>query len=276
MSYEDVFKDDLEFLDRALHEFLPSAEIYPQTLHQAMRYAVLGGGKRFRPVMVLAACETLGGTRQQAVFPAVALEFIHCYSLVQDDLPALDNDDLRRGQPTCHRKYGEATALLASDGLLTLAFELLARVKPAERAVQLVAEISTAAGTCGMIGGQSADLEAVSKAPDSALLDFVNIHKTGKLIKASAVSGALAAGADPESLRRIERYGESVGLAFQCVDDLQDGDGYLRYMTYGELNEKTRTLLKNARQEVAIFGAQAAKLVFLADFLEQRIPVKAT
>jgi len=276
LSYEDVFKEELEFLDRALHEFLPSAEIYPQSLHQAMRYAVLGGGKRFRPVMVLAACETLGGTRQQAVLPAMALEFIHCYSLVQDDLPALDNDDLRRGQPTCHRKYGEATALLASDGLLTLAFELLARVKPAERAVQLVAEISTAAGTCGMIGGQSADLEAVSKAPDSALLDFVNIHKTGKLIKAAAVSGALAAGADAESLRRIERYGESVGLAFQCVDDLQDGDGYLRYMTSSELNEKTRTLLKNARREVEVFGAKAAKLTFLADFLEQRIPVKTS
>ncbi len=276
MNYESVFKEELEFIDVAIRSFLPNPGIYPQPLHEAMNYAVLSGGKRFRPALVVAACTALGGHRTEAVLPAVALELIHCYSLVQDDLPALDNDDFRRGQPTCHKKFGEATALLASDGLLTQAFELLARVKPAERAVKLIAEISTAAGTYGMIGGQAADLDALNRPADAAMLDFVNIHKTGKLIKAAAVSGALAAGATGDSLRSLERYGEMLGLAFQCVDDLDDGDGYLRHMTFRELEEKTRALLENAKREVDFLGSQGEKLIFLANFLEKRIPQKST
>lgn len=274
MKFEEYFKTDLSKIDSALRKFLPRIDLYPQTLHEAMHYSVLIGGKRFRPLLTLAVCEALSGDLERALYPACALEFIHCYSLVQDDLPALDNDDMRRGNPTCHKKFGEATALLASDGLLTLAFEILAEVKPAEMAVRLVREISTASGTCGMIGGQAADIEAVAKTPDVAMLDFINIHKTGKLIKASAVSGALTAGVADDVIARVQRYGEYLGLAFQCVDDLLDGDGYLRHMSARELEENTRLLIAKAKEEARSLGKSSDKLVFLADFLEQRMPNK--
>ncbi|MBP9864889.1 MAG: polyprenyl synthetase family protein [Candidatus Omnitrophica bacterium] len=272
MKFEDFFKEDLGKINSALRRFLPRIDLYPQSLHEAMHYSVLIGGKRFRPLLTLAVCEALSGDLERALYPACALEFIHCYSLVQDDLPALDNDDMRRGNPTCHKKFGEATALLASDGLLTLAFEILAEVKPAEMAVQLVREISTASGTCGMIGGQAADIDAVTNTPDVAMLDFINIHKTGKLIKASAVSGALAAGGSDTAIACVQRYGEYLGLAFQCVDDLLDGDGYLRHMSARELGENTRLLIAKAKEEARSLGKSSEKLVFLADFLEQRMP----
>lgn len=274
MKLEDFFKDDLVKIDSGLRRFLPRTDVYPQSLHEAMHYSVLIGGKRFRPLLTLSVNEALSGDLDKALYPACALEFIHCYSLVQDDLPALDNDDLRRGNPTCHKKFGEATALLASDGLLTLAFEILAEVKPAEMAVQLVREISTASGTCGMIGGQAADIEAVTRKPDIAMLDFINIHKTGKLIKASAVAGAISAGGSEADIARVQRYGEYLGLAFQCVDDLLDGDGYLRHMSVRELEENTRLLISKAREEASSLGRSSEKLIFLADFLEQRIPDK--
>lgn len=269
-----MFEDFLKRTDAGLRKFLPRTDLYPQSLHEAMHYAVLTGGKRFRPLLTLSVCEALNGDLDRALYPACAMEFIHCYSLVQDDLPALDNDDMRRGNPTCHKKFGEATALLASDGLLTLAFEILTQVKPAEMAVKLAAEISTASGTCGMIGGQAADMEGAAKTPDLAMLDFINIHKTGKLIKASAAAGAIAAGAGEAELARINRYGERLGLAFQCVDDLLDGDGYLRHMSARELETNTRLLITQAREEAHSFGEKAAKLVFLADFLEARMPNK--
>ncbi len=272
MKYEDFFSEFLKQIDQALRDFLPRAELYPYALHEAMHYAVLNGGKRFRPLLTLSVCEALGGSLERAINPACAMELIHCYSLVQDDLPALDNDDMRRGNPTCHKKFGEAPALLASDGLLTLAFEILARVRPAEMAVELIRSISTAAGSCGMIGGQAADLEAASKTVDLAMLDFINIHKTGQLIKASAAAGAIAAQASEKDLERMTRFGEYLGLAFQCVDDLLDGDGYLRHMTAHALEENTRLLISKARKEVQSLGKPAGKLLFLADFLEQRMP----
>ncbi len=272
MKYKEIFDEFLRHIDQSLRDFLPRADLYPQALHEAMHYAVLNGGKRFRPLLTLSVCEALGGSLEQALYPACALELIHCYSLVQDDLPALDNDDTRRGNPTCHKKFGEATALLASDGLLTLAFEILTKVKPAEIAVRLAREISTASGTCGMIGGQVADLEFASKPVDLAMLDFINIHKTGQLIKASTMAGAIAAKASDENASRMNRYGELLGLAFQCVDDLLDGDGYLRHMSAHELESNTRLLVFKAKEEVRPFGKLAEKLVFLADFLEQRMP----
>ena len=275
MKYEEFFAAFLQRIDQSLRHFLPRVELYPQTLHEAMHYAVLNGGKRFRPLLALSVSEALGGDLERALYPACALELIHCYSLVQDDLPALDNDDLRRGIPTCHKKFGEATALLASDALLTLAFEILTQVKPAEIAVRLVRDISTAAGSCGMIGGQAADLEATAKAVDLAMLDFINIHKTGQLIKASAAAGAIAAGSSEDKLAPMVRYGEYLGLAFQCVDDLLDGDGYLRHMNIRTLEDNAKLLISKARKEVQPLGKSADKLLFLADFLEQRMPKTA-
>ena len=275
MKYEEFFAAFLQRIDQSLRHFLPRVELYPQTLHEAMHYAVLNGGKRFRPLLALSVSEALGGDLERALYPACALELIHCYSLVQDDLPALDNDDLRRGIPTCHKKFGEATALLASDALLTLSFEILTQVKPAEIAVRLVRDISTAAGSCGMIGGQAADLEATAKAVDLAMLDFINIHKTGQLIKASAAAGAIAAGSSEDKLAPMVRYGEYLGLAFQCVDDLLDGDGYLRHMNIRTLEDNAKLLISKARKEVQPLGKSADKLLFLADFLEQRMPKTA-
>lgn len=274
MKLEDFFKEDLVKIDSRLRHFLPRTDIYPQSLHEAMHYSVLMGGKRFRPLLAVSVSEALSGDQEKVLYPACALEFIHCYSLVQDDLPALDNDDMRRGNPTCHKKFGEATALLASDGLLTLAFEILAEIKPAETAVRLVREISTASGTCGMIGGQAADIEAVTRTPDIAMLDFINIHKTGKLIKASAVAGAISAGASEAEIQRVQCYGEYLGLAFQCVDDLLDDDGYLRHMSARELEQNTRLLISKAKEEARSLGKSSDKLIFLADFLEKRMPNK--
>jgi len=274
LKLEDFFKEDLARIDTSLRRFLPLADVYPQALHEAMHYSVLMGGKRFRPLLTLSVTEALSGDRDKALYPACALELIHCYSLVQDDLPALDNDDMRRGNPTCHKKFGEATALLASDGLLTLAFEILAEVKPAETAVLLIREISTASGTCGMIGGQAADIEAVSKTPDRVMLDFINKHKTGKLIQASAAAGAICSGAGEAQSAAVQRYGEYLGLAFQCVDDLLDGDGYLRHLSARELEENTRLLISKAKEEARSLGKSSEKLIFLADFLERRMPDK--
>jgi len=236
-----------------------------------MQYAVFTGGKRFRPVLALSACEACGGKSKDALPAALTIELIHTYSLVHDDLPALDDDDTRRGKPTCHRKFGEANAILAGDGLLTLAFELLADIRPAERGIRILREISTAAGVHGMIGGQVADLMGSSQKSQKEL-DFICKNKTGQLIRVSAVAGALSAGASTAQLRRIARYGECLGLAFQVVDDILDRDGYSRVLNRAQAIQKAKQLIAEARKAAGGFGVKATKLVFLADYLEARIP----
>ena len=272
MKYEVYFKRYLELIENTLDKILPSGRQHPSVLHEAMRYAVFSGGKRFRPVLTLAACEAVGGKPEDAVLPAVAIELIHSYSLVHDDLPALDNDDTRRGKPTCHKRFGEAMAILTGDGLLTLAFQTLARVRPARTALQIMGEISTACGSCGMIGGQVADLVTGKSDLDLPMLDYISIHKTGQLIKASAVSGAIAAGASEDARRRMLKYGETLGLAFQSVDDLLDGDGYLQLIRAREVRQKVRDLIAGAKREIRLFGRKAEKLLALADFLLRRMP----
>ena len=272
MKYEAAFKSFLAVIEAGLEKILPGVSRYPPVIHEAMRYAVFTGGKRFRPVLALAASEAAGGRAEDALIPALAIELIHSYSLVHDDLPALDNDDLRRGKPTCHKQFGEAVAILAGDGLLTLAFQILTRVRPAAKTMALLAEISTAAGTYGMIGGQVADLVTEAGRLNLPLVDYISIHKTGKLIKASAVCGAVAAGAPKETLERLARYGEYVGLAFQAVDDLLDGDGYTRLIKPREVRQKVRDLIAKAKREIRPCGKKAVKLQFLADFLLNRVP----
>lgn len=272
MKYEIVFKNDLALIEATLKKVLPPASKYPSIIHEAMRYSVLPGGKRFRPVLALAACEAAGGKADAALIPAASLELIHCYSLVHDDLPALDNDDERRGKPTCHKKYGEAIALLAGDGLLNLAFQILPQADGAPTVVKLLEEISTAAGTYGMIGGQVADITVNREQLNSPRLDYISSHKTGKLIKASAVCGAIAAKSSSRSLRKMTRYGECLGLAFQMVDDILDGDGYLRIMKSSEVRAKVRDLIAHAKREIKSFGKRAEKLQMLADFLLERLP----
>ena len=272
MAYEQYFKRSLTLIEKKLNSVLLAQEARPLSIHKAMQYAAFTGGKRFRPVLVLSACKACGGKPQDAILAALAIELIHTYSLVHDDLPALDDDDMRRGKPTCHKKFGEANAILTGDALLTLAFELLAGIKPADRAVRILREISTAAGTHGMIGGQVADLEVPARKKNLAAHHFISKQKTGALIRASALAGAIAAGATPRELKRMARYGECLGLAFQIVDDILDKDGYCQVMSAGAAAGKADHFIKQAKKETEIFGRKAAPLVFLADFLKTRIP----
>src|SRR6266545_2842536 len=211
-------------IDEALARYLPAEEHYPPVIFQAMRYSVFAGGKRVRPILALAAAETVGATADAVLPLACALECIHTYSLIHDDLPALDNDDYRRGKLTNHKMFGEAVAILAGDALLTIAFEVLTRLDaPDARKVRMMAELSSSAGTVGgMIGGQVADLEGEGKPPNAELLESIHRAKTGALLRASLRLGALYAGAGDEPYRALSCYGEHVGLAFQIVDDILD------------------------------------------------------
>jgi geranylgeranyl diphosphate synthase type II len=272
MTYEQYFKRYLEMIEHELKGLLRAQEARPLSIHKAVQYATFTGGKRFRPVLALCACKACGGNPRDAMGAALAIELIHTYSLVHDDLPALDNDDTRRGKPTCHKKFGEASAILAGDALLTLAFEWIAEIKPAQRAVHILREISKAAGTQGMIGGQVADLETPARKKTLAEHDFISRSKTGALIRVSATAGAIAAGASARKLRMITRYGECLGLAFQVVDDILDKDGYCKVMSVRVATQKALGLIGQAKKEAKLLGAEAKELIFLADFLRQRIP----
>ena len=272
MKYETYFEKDLKAIEGILESLLPSETQHPSVIHQAMRYGVFPGGKRFRPILTLAACEACGGKSEQALIPAASLELIHCYSLTHDDLPSLDNDDLRRGKPTLHKQFGEAMAILAGDGLLTLAFHILGQVSSPEKVGKLLGEISTAAGTYGMIGGQVADLTVAKADLTMPMLDYISVHKTGKLITAATVCGAIAAEANQKSQMHMLKYGEYLGLAFQLVDDLHDHDGYLKLMGSIDVIQKVRDLIAKAKHEIKSFGTKAEKLHQLADYLLKRIP----
>jgi geranylgeranyl diphosphate synthase type II len=271
MTYEQFFKRHLAFIEKNLRTFLCARQARPVSIHKAMQYAAFTGGKRFRPVLALSVCEACGGKSKDAILAALAIELIHTYSLVHDDLPALDNDDLRRGKPSCHKKFGEANAILAGDALLTLAFELLAGIKPEDRAVRVLREISTAAGTRGMIGGQVEDLEVSARKKTLAEHDFISRCKTGALIRVSAVAGAMAGGATVRELKAVARYGECLGLAFQVVDDILDKNGYCKVMSVKAAVTKVVRLIEQAKKEARIFGRKAKGLLFLADFLKERI-----
>jgi len=271
-SYEKFFKRHLPLIEKKLRSLLRSGEARPLSIHKAMQYAAFTGGKRFRPVLALSVCEACGGKSREAILGALAVELIHTYSLVHDDLPALDNDDLRRGKPTCHKKFGEANAILAGDALLTLAFEWISRIKPEARAIRILREISTAAGVHGMIGGQVADLESSAQKKTLSGHDLISRQKTGALIRVSAVAGAIAAGATSGEIKKMALYGECLGLAFQVVDDILDQDGYCHIMSKTQAVTKAKRLIADSKAAVRSFGAKAKPLIFLADFLAQRIP----
>lgn len=217
-------------VERALDHWLPAATLHPTRLHQAMRYSVLGGGKRVRPVLVYATGAALGVNPEALDGPACALEVIHAYSLIHDDLPAMDDDDLRRGKPSCHRAFDEATAILAGDGLQALAFYILshdpAMAAPPAARLTMIETLALAAGSRGMVGGQAIDLAAVGRGLNIAELENMHIHKTGALIHAAVRLAALSApGLDHATLQRLEHYAKCVGLAFQIRDDILDVEG---------------------------------------------------
>lgn len=231
MDLKLYLKEKIALVDAALENWLPKEKEMPYSIHKAMRYSIFAGGKRVRPALMLAACEAVGGDIDKAMPTACAMEMIHTYSLIHDDLPAMDNDDFRRGRPTNHKVFGEAIAILAGDGLLTEAFKLIsnprfaADVEPATR-LAVIHEIATCAGTYGMVGGQVVDMESEGKPEiDLPTVQYIHTHKTGALIKASVVAGALLGGADEIQLSAIRRYGEAAGLAFQIADDILDIEG---------------------------------------------------
>ena len=217
-------------VDRALDSYLPAADAYPAIIHEAIRYSIFAGGKRLRPALVMASATAVGGDENLVLPAACAVEVLHTYSLVHDDLPAMDNDDLRRGKPTCHKKFGEANAILAGDAMLTMAFALLAGISETDRAmadkvVQVIAEVAAAAGTYGLIGGQVVDLLSSDKKISKQELEYIHTHKTGALYRASVRAGAILSGASPEQMINLTTYADNLGLAFQITDDILDIEG---------------------------------------------------
>ena len=293
MSLREYLSERRERVDREIDRLVPSESVEPATIHRAMRYSLFAGGKRIRPLLCLAAADAASpGQVESTVTAACTLEFIHTYSLIHDDLPALDNDDYRRGKLTSHKVFGEAMAILAGDALLTFAFQVLSTALPidGDRKARLIAELATASGTVGgMIGGQVADLEGEGKPPDAALLHSIHRAKTGALLRSSVRMGAIHAGAAPEQLNALSSYGEHIGLGFQIVDDILDveqssealgktagKDAQQRKITfpavYGLAESKRMAEAERQQSHAALesFGAPAQRLRDLADHIVQR------
>jgi geranylgeranyl diphosphate synthase type II len=257
-------------VDVQLERLIAAQRQTPKRLLEAVRYAVFSGGKRFRPLLVLGACEAVGGkpNRPQALDIACAVEFIHAYSLVHDDLPAMDNADARRGKPSCHRQYDEATAILVGDALLTLSFEVLSSVKTAH-ALEIIRGIAHSSGMTGLIGGQMLDLESLShpeRVSERMMRDIAQ-RKTAELINISVVAGAWVGGAGPAKVRRLEQYGMALGSAFQWVDDVHDQDGLVHKVGLEPVREEAQDLIQKALEVLRPFGERADVLRHLATWL---------
>lgn len=290
---KDYLDSARQMVDAALEELMPPEGSRPAQLVAAMRYSLFAGGKRLRPVLVLAGAHVSGGDRSDALPAACAVEMVHTYSLIHDDLPAMDDDDFRRGVPTCHRKFGEATAILAGDALLTLAFEVISNPEygisfDVGTRIRMVAELAHAAGWRGMVGGQQGDIESEGKEPDLPTLEYIHTHKTGAMIRCSVVLGGLSAGADDAVIRPMQAYGEKLGLAFQVVDDILDitstteelgkdqgSDAARGKVTYpalfglDESRKRARELIEDAKSAVAQLR-DAQILTDIADYVLSR------
>lgn len=289
---QEYLSEQVLAIDRVLDEWVPQESVEPASIHRAMRYSLFAGGKRIRPILAIAAARAVSEWPDGVENAAATLEFIHTYSLIHDDLPALDNDDLRRGRPTCHKVFGEAMAILAGDALLTLAFEVLGRLKRigADRKIRLVEELSRAAGTVGgMIGGQVNDLEGEGRRPTPLLLESIHRAKTGALLRASVRMGAIYAGASDAEFEALSEYGEHAGLAFQIIDDVLDveassealgktagKDEAQRKITFPAVYglERSRTMAEQERQAahtaLRMFDDRAERLRQIADFIVHR------
>jgi geranylgeranyl diphosphate synthase, type II len=280
-------------VDTALDRTLPTEDTPPTNLHRAMRYSVLAPGKRLRPILVIAGAEAVGGAAPAVMDAACALELIHAYSLIHDDLPAMDDDDYRRGRLTSHKVFGEAMAILAGDALLTLAFRLIAdnasRMNDPRMIARVVADVADAAGTDGMVGGQVVDIESEGKDVTAETLEYIHRHKTAALIRVSLTAGATLAGGRPEQLAAIRAAGEALGLAFQIVDDILDVEGSLAELgksagsderkkkaTYPAFHgldvskQKARTLIDETKHLLEPLGPPALAIRALADFVLER------
>ncbi|GAB1720953.1 MAG: farnesyl-diphosphate synthase [Nitrosospira sp.] len=292
-DFQDWAKSRQANIESVLQTLLPAADIAPERLHDAMRYAVLGGGKRVRPLLAFAAGELTGASEERVGIAAAAVELIHVYSLVHDDLPCMDDDVLRRGKPTCHIQYDEAIALLTGDSLQSLAFQLLAEHRLADDAqtqLEMIRRLAQAAGSRGMAGGQAVDLDSVGKALSLPELEFMHIHKTGALIRAAVMLGAYCGASLGESEAvNLDHFAKCIGLAFQVVDDVLDAEAttatlgktagkdaennkptYISLLGARQARELAEGLRRDACQSLEIFGAKAERLRQVTDFIIQR------
>ncbi|MEM7795258.1 MAG: geranylgeranyl diphosphate synthase CrtE [Cyanobacteria bacterium P01_C01_bin.118] len=287
-TYLTTKRDEVEV---ALEQSL--AVVYPETIYESMRYSLMAGGKRLRPILCLATCELLGGALTQAMPTACALEMVHTMSLIHDDLPAMDNDDYRRGKLTNHKVYGDDVAILAGDALLAYAFEFIAdqtKNVPASSVLEVIRRLGKAVGAAGLVGGQIVDLASEGK-PDTSIetLNFIHMHKTAALLEVSVVSGAILAGAESDMVERLSRYANNIGLAFQIVDDILDitstqeelgksigKDVQAQKATYpsiwglDESRKQADALIQSAKDELAPFGYLKQPLVEIADYITAR------
>jgi geranylgeranyl diphosphate synthase, type II len=292
VNLEEYIAHQQRRVEAALDRWVPAESVDPPVIHRAMRYSLFAGGKRIRPLLAMAAADAISDAPVGIESAACALELIHTYSLIHDDLPALDNDDLRRGRPTCHKVFGDAMAILAGDALLTLAFEVLSKLEGADAAtrIRLVEELATASGTVGgMIGGQVNDLEGEGKFPTAQLLESIHRAKTGALLRASVRMGAVYANASQEQFEALSRFGEHVGLAFQIVDDVLDveqssealgktagKDAQQKKITFPAVYglERSREMAEEERQSAHLalvgFDERAERLKQLADRVVRR------
>ena len=294
MDLKKYLDQEREIIDEALNQYLPPETEYPQTIHEAMRYSVFAGGKRLRPILVIAAAEVVGGRAEKVLPTACAIELIHTFSLIHDDLPAIDNDDYRRGKLTCHKVFGENMAILAGDGLLTHAFQLLAQnseIKTINKEAMplVIREVAAAIGTLGLIGGEVVDIQSEGKEVDLPRLEYIHSHKTGALIAISLKVGAMLVDAPQEEIEALFQYGKSIGLAFQIVDDILNVEGdevqlgkpvgsdlrqkkatYPALLGIEESRQRARRLVEEAKKELEIFGEKGEILRLLADFVVER------
>lgn len=291
MPLEAYLRERSQLVDRALGRFLPRATAKPATIHKAMRYSLFAGGKRMRPVLALAAAEACGGTLERALPAACAVECVHTYSLVHDDLPCMDDDDLRRGRPTNHKVFGEGVAVLAGDALLTIAFEILAQAEatPRHSVAAQIRELASAAGSQRLIGGQVADLEGEGRALRGVELRYIHQSKTAALLTASLRLGAMSANATPAKLAALTAFGEALGLAFQVIDDILDvtqtteklgktagKDAQATKSTYPAIygldasRAEARRLTAAAHAALKPFASRGARLREIADYLLAR------
>lgn len=286
MNLENYLKREKRIIEKALNGYLPSPKKRPVPLHQAIRYSVFTGGKRLRPILAIASFELVGG-RGNAILPAAcALELIHTYSLIHDDLPCMDDDDLRRGKPALHKVFGDGMAVLTGDALHALAFELLSKTKNPK----LTSEIAREIGTYGMVGGQAADLQAEGKKVTISQVNFIHSHKTGALMKASVRAGAILGRARGKELEALTGYGEKFGLAFQIIDDILDATGkaeklgkktkadqskgkatYPKILGVEKSKKIARKLLEEAKAELKIFHDDGQTLKELVDYMIKRM-----
>ncbi|MFH1073901.1 MAG: farnesyl diphosphate synthase [Candidatus Firestonebacteria bacterium] len=294
MNFKKYLNSRCALVDKALDKMMPERAEYPSIINQAMRYSVFAGGKRVRPVLVIMAAEALGYEASRVMPTACAMELIHTYSLIHDDLPCMDDDDYRRGKLTNHKVYGENMAVLGGDGLLTLAFELIAEnaeikgVNPLN-VVKALRIIANGAGTRGMVGGQVVDIISENKKVSEPVLQYIHTHKTGALIRASILSGAVLCGANEREYGVLRIYGEHIGLIFQITDDILNvtgdekklgkavgSDAKRKKMTYPSLfglkqsREEVELLCEKAKAAVKPFGKKAEAMMALVDFLKNR------